>query len=136
MTRAQDRAAAQAMGWTVVDLPFVPRTTNADAYFTDEAEGVWRATHPHGKAVKSLPRFSEDISAAQTLEAEIARRGLQEKYIEQLCLAIDGDTSSTGLMQRYWRDKMYPEHYWLLVTATAAQRAQAFVAVASGGEGG
>lgn len=133
MTRELDRQVAAALGWTVrswigpntgvsYSILVDPHSVSLMSYDTtivfDTEDSAWAC----------VPRFSEDISATTPLEEEIARRGLQEQYIEALCLAIDDDTSSTGLLGRYRHDRLYAEHLWRLVTAGAGERARAFVA--------
>lgn len=69
---------------------------------------------------RDLPRYSSDLAAASQVEASIARRGLQEAYIQQL-EAILGDHTSI-------------RYRWLfaLVTAGPESRCRAALAAVRG----
>lgn len=73
---------------------------------------------------RMVPPYSSDLTACASLEASIARRGLQEAYVAALALLLTGnyiDCESVDL--------------FLLVTASAESRCRAALAAVRGAKG-
>lgn len=126
MSRELDSRVARALGYTVyhydkdhaencyymlMDAEFVP-VNFIDGSRKTEAE-AW----------SDAPRFSSDLAAAQSLEAVVAERGLQEKYADCLMEII-----SEELYYNHLGRGLDSFEVWTVATATAEQRVRAFLA--------
>lgn len=70
----------------------------------------------HSQRWESVPEYSNDGEDVKEVEAEIARRGLQYRYIEYLSVEVETE------------DETYAEHLYSLVTASPEARCRAALA--------
>ena len=99
---------AEARGLKVIDVPFIPSQTKAaGCVFTDAARTEWRRCYPNSCGVKGIPDYPYDLNAMH--EAE---KMLFPKHEAKWAMTM------SEVCGHSWR---------IIYTATAAQRAEAFL---------
>jgi len=118
-TEAQRIAIAEACGITVIKTPFTPSLVKAKGcVFTDEARDEWRKAYPNSAGVYGLPDYLNDLNAMHEAEKVLSpanqpARG-ESQWSEYLgWLGFCGENKTREV--------------YGCVTATAAQRAEAFL---------
>lgn len=126
MSRDLDIWCAQTLGWTV--RPWIgPSGTTFYTLRDPQEQATGRygivAHDTEATAWLGVPHYSIDLAAAQSLEAVIAERGLQEKYADCLMEVI-----SEELYYGHLGSGLDSFEVWTVATATAEQRVRAFLA--------
>jgi len=120
MTPQQQRIAiAEACGITVIKTPFTPSLVKAKGcVFTDEARDEWRKAYPNSAGVYRLPDYLNDLNAMHEAEQVLTPKYQPAKGESQWgdylgWLGFCGENKTREVYE--------------CVTATAAQRAKAFL---------
>jgi hypothetical protein len=98
---------------------------------------AWYVDPVLGRRVRdSIPEFSRFRDHCAIAEAEIARRGLQEAYMESLAAEFGGtlnaDPYGAGLMRDTYGDRwLDSEFLWRILTAPPEVRVRAMLAALS-----
>lgn len=117
---AQRIAIAEACGLNPQDSPLDSPRANLKGWFTPAGYDDYRHSYPHGQMVKIIPDYLNDLNAMQEAVQTLNE---QERvhFVDALLGAINREPDYNI------DDDFCSNDGWKLVTATAAQRAEAFL---------